>query len=210
MPNRLLLLAALFLAGCIGTITIPGVNGGTGDDDDDMTPDDDDDTDDDATDDDDDATDDDDDIIDTQVDCGPVVVPDNPGEGWIFTGEAEFFEEGGDYLYTGCEAGRLFNNGQLVCEALWEVEGFLGFWEAEESWGAFRLDFYPVQGDGDCAIEQMQWRYRVFFNWEQARVVMEWSETGGQPNWQTLGEGDIFVAQEDYVQFDYTSVFFGQ
>lgn len=136
--------------------------------------------DDDVVGDDDDVVGDDDDVVgddDDQptgpkVDCGPYEPTE---DGRIWNGEATLqADSAGVWQWRGCEVERWFNDdGELRCEALFEVEGemFATQGEVARYWLEFRYDADASWCAEDGDFGDAEWMYRI--DWGQQDDVME-------------------------------------
>ena len=196
----------LLLTGCNGTMVIAGLLPEADDDsaepDDDSTAGDDDSmaSDDDTSTSGDDDTTPDEDVLPT-VDCGPFEEPGPDFQGQsvsIWSGAADNFEDGDSWAWRGCEAERVFGpSGQLRCENLYEVAGYLYRWEEPDAWYALEFTWDP-QGSTCDQSGDSSLNYRVRFGETEVDVSylqQKWGqgEYLGSGPYEWTGEASVFL-----------------
>jgi len=230
-----ILVLALALAGCPGTLTfISGDVGQLGDDDDSLGDDDDsvgddddsvgddddsvgddDDSlgdDDDSVGDDDDSVGDDDDVEPDHVDCGPWVVPSTGNdEVRVFSGDAFLELTNSGWVWVGCEVERYFDSsGNLDCENYWLVGGQMTQWDGGATAAEYYLEFTIQGGPTACGDgENEDWRYLVDYDFPASTLDLSWANADGG-GWSLWSEAPFVMnGNQTEVEFEYITEVMG-
>lgn len=231
MHRLLVLLLALAVPACHGTLNIElGDDDDSSSDDDDAVGDDDDSVgddddsvgdDDDSVGDDDDSTpgDDDDSVGDDDDatdpvggDCGPLVTP-SAGDGAvrIFSGEAFLQETSAGWGWEGCEVERFFDgSGALDCENHWLVTGSMVNWDIGAQAAEYYLEFAIQPGPTACGDEgDEDWRYLVDYDFGASTLELYWANANGG-GWNSWAEAPFVMnGAQTQVEFEYVTEFMG-